>query len=355
MDICFKEINLNNLQHNLKLIRSNLKERTKLCAVVKDDAYGHGLDNIIKTTNNYVDYYAVANTSESVELRKLTTLPILTLQECDPNQIETLSKNNIETTVSSLDTLQNIIKKQKNLPLKIHLAINTGMNRLGFCSKTDFKQAIRLIKINPNLILCGVFSHIGDAQNKDRTNKQFKRFLDFCKCIPHTMHPILHISNSDTMHNFEYMQLDMVRVGINLYGYGFKGLKPVMSVYAKIIHIQSTSDDGFIGYGSMHQSKKNTKIAIISIGYGQGFLRTNSRFGFVIINGKLCKIVANVCMDMILVDVSKTKCKVGDYAIILGTSGQHCIDAKLLAQLNGTISYEILTNFKQIKSSIQSN
>ena len=351
MSNSIKIINIKHLTHNLKTIRKQIGSKTKLCAVVKDNAYGHGIENIIKTTNEYANYYAVANIKEAKQLRELTTLPILILGEFDIECLDDVIKFDLDVTISSLKTLTKLNNLKIKHNINIHLAIDCGMHRLGFFNKREFKQAIKLIENNKNLTLAGVFSHLGEATSNERSQKQNRIFNEYLTLIPSTMHPIIHLSNSASTFKNGAMHFDMVRVGIGLFGYGNKNLKPVMSVYAKIVHSINIKTDDYVGYGMKHKAKKGTKIAVISIGYGNGYMRSNERFGYVIINGKLCKIIANVCMDMILVNATGVNFKIGNYATIMGKNKGHEIDAEQLATFNNTICYEILTNFNLIKNS----
>ena len=353
MENQIKIIDVKALKYNLEYIKSKLTQNTKLCIVLKDNAYGHGIKNILPIVEKYANYYAVANINEAIELRQLTNVPILTLCECPTEKLHSITQHNIDITISSIQTLQSIIKLTCQ-NINVHIAIDTGMHRLGFNNLKDFKLALKLILKHKNIHLIGIYSHIGDAHNNKRLSLQNAIFNKYYALVKHL--PIIaHIANSDTMHSNNTMQYNMVRVGINIYGYGNKNLLPVMAGDAKITHIKIINKNDYIGYGSQHNIKPHTKIAIINIGYGQGYLRSNEKFGYVIINNKLCKIVANVCMDMIMVDASNVKCKVGDYAVILGKQGNHNIDANLLATFNSTIPYEILTNFNLIKNSTAVN
>ncbi len=353
MSNCLKTINLENLRYNLKTIKSKLDKGVRLCAVIKDNAYGHGVKNVLNTILCYADYLAVANVVEGCTVRKETDLPILILGEFENENLQSIIDNQLEVTVSCIDEINFLINKLNTNSVGVHLAIDTGMHRLGFSSKKDFRQALKLISKHPNIILKGIYSHIGDANNSIRTTKQNLEFSQYYALLPNTMHTIVHIANSDTTTKYNKMHYSMVRVGISMYGYGEdKNLRPVMSVFAKIVHLTTLNENALVGYGSEHLIKKGTSIATVSIGYGQGYLRSNQKFGMVIINGKLCKIIANVCMDMVIVDVSNVNCHVGDYAVVMGCQGIHKIDANLLAIFNNTIPYEILTNFDKIKSSI---
>ena len=352
MSNCLKIIDLKNLRYNLKRIRSILNKDTKLCAVVKDNAYGHGIENVVPTMNKYVNYYAIANLDEGKELRKLSELPILCLGEFFIEDINKALENDIEVTISNLETLIKLKKIELKKPIKVHLAVNTGMHRLGFSNKTEFKKALQIIQFSPYIQLKGIYSHVGDYTNAERTKMQNDRFLKWYALLPKNLKAIAHISNSGAMHLFNNMHYDMVRTGIGLYGYEVEGLKPVMSVLARIVNVIKLKHDDYVGYGSQNKLSKGAKLAVINIGYGQGYLRSNAKYGFVIINGKLCKIVANVCMDMIIVDATSTNCKIGEYATIMGKNGVHSISAEQIAVLTNTITYEVLTNFDKIKSSV---
>ncbi|MBQ7602886.1 MAG: alanine racemase [Clostridia bacterium] len=352
MNNCIKIINTNALEHNLKYIKRQLSKNTKLCAVVKDDAYGHGIKNVLPTLLCYADYFAVATIDEAIQLRNLTTLPILILGEFQIADLDKVIKNNLEITISSIQSLKEVIEIEKTKTINVHIAIDSGMHRLGFYKPQDFTKAIKLIQKHKNIILKGVYSHVGDAQNIARLENQKLVFDKFYSLMPSSMHPIIHIANTDTMQSDNTMHCDMVRTGIGIYGYGNSELIPIMSVAAKIVHTIHLGHDDFVGYGSTHRLHKGTILGVVAIGYGQGYLRAYGQFGSVIVNGKLCKIVANVCMDMLIIDITKATWKIGDYAIIMGKQGMHTIDANLLATFGKTISYEVLTNFGQIKNSV---
>jgi len=342
----YKIINCENLVHNTMFFMNLLPKNTLLCAVVKSNAYGNDLKCIVPTINNLVQYYAVNSVNEALKLRKITSLPILVLGKFNSKKLGQAIKKQIEFCVDSLEDIQ--ILKKYNAEIKIHIAINSGMNRLGLSRIQDCKTLLEDIKKYKNLKIQGVFSHIGDAINTKRTTSQYRQFLILSSVFPASA--IHHISNTDALLYHPNMSMDMVRVGIGLYGYGNINLMPCMSVYAKIIAIHNVYKGEYLGYGSEHKLKQDKKIAVVDIGYADGLPRTYSKSGKILINGNSCKIVANICMNMTIVDISNIDCKVGDTVTILGYDGKLSISAQDIASACNTIPYEILTNFSKLKN-----
>jgi len=319
-----------------------------LCAVVKSNAYGHNTESVVSTITDIVDYFAVNDIDEALKVRKNTNKPILIIGAFNPHKLLTGINKNIDFSVFCKKDVQKIVKKVKNAYQKcnIHIKINSGMHRLGISKYSELVEILKIIQQNPLINLVGIFTHIGSGKCK-RTEKQLQIFKDFCKDIP--PNTIQHYANSETAFNYPLLSSQMARVGIALYGYGiFPNLKPVMSVYAKVINISTVAKGNFIGYEDKHRAKRNMQLAVLSIGYANGLMRCYEKKGWVIINNNKAKIVANICMSMTIVDVSNIKIKIGDWAIILGKSNDLQITAEDIAKKCKTISYEILTNFGDI-------
>ena len=297
--------------------------------VVKANAYGHGFANVIPHIDPFVDYYAVNNIIEARTLLKFTSQNILILQ--DTRHYPSISPQ-IHYTLSHTD----IQPKYYSTPTNFHIALNTGMNRLGIPPQS-FHPLISRLSTCTNIHITGVYSHISDSSNTIRTNQQIQIFNQ------HTsgFHNLRHIASSSSFSIYPNSQFNMVRVGIGLYGYLDQNTLPVMSVYSQIIHIHDVPANSYIGYGSDYLTTQPTKIAILDIGYADGLPRSLSNAGFVLIHNTPCQILGNICMNMTLVDISHTNAKIGDLATILSTN----LPASTLANLAHTIPYQILTNF----------
>ena len=328
-----KIINYHNLLYNVKYFKNLLPPNVKLCAVVKSNAYGHGVNDVVKVINQYVDYYAVTSAEEALFLRKKTDKPIIVLRKISKNNAKRIAKNNIEVAILNREHLRELEKtKQK---LKVHLVFNSGMNRLGL-SGVDFRSFYKEILKNKNLKVIGIFSHISDSDNEYRTKQQIQKFDYETKDI----NALRHIANTGCVLNGNGL-FNMVRVGIGLYN-----LKPVMQIYANVIDIKSVKAGGYIGYGSKTIANKDMSIAIIDIGYADGLMRCYR--GNVIIRDKLCRIVGNICMSMCFVNVTGKDCRIGDKVIVLGKSKTCEITPQYIAKKCHTIDYEILTNFNKL-------
>lgn len=340
----YKIINVDNLVYNVKYFQERLPYNSLFCAVIKSNAYGHGIKDVIKVLNNYVDYYAVTTNVEALNVREYTKLPIIVLGGLMEDNLQESINMDIEFTILKR---QDIIKLSNQFnKVKVHMAVNTGMNRLGIKNRRALEIILREIDKSNNVELVGIFSHISDAKNKRRINNQIKNFLNISSNIQSNI--IKHIANTDTCLYYPEYSFDMYRIGLGLYGYGNKNLKPVMQVFAKIIDKQFVKKGEHIGYSSSFKAKKGIVVAILDIGYADGVPRIWSKRGFVIINNNLCKIIGNICMSMMMVDITKVNCKIGDSAIIIGSSQDYSITAEDIAKECNTISYEILTNFSKL-------
>ena len=328
----FKIINKDNLLHNIQYIRSKLHSNTLLCAVVKANAYGHGIENIVPHIDKFVDYYAVNNIIEAHNLLPLTKHNILILQ--DLHYYPNISPQ-IHYTLSNLDLDISTI----TAPTNFHIALNTGMNRLGI---PPFQLPNFLTKLshNCNINITGIYSHISDSSNIQRTNQQIQILSHFTQNLPF----LRHLASSTNFSIFPQSEFDMVRIGLALYGYTDTHFSPIMSVHSQIIHILEVPAHSYIGYGSNYITTQPTRIAILDIGYADGLPRNLSNNGYVLIHNTPCPILGNICMNMTLVDISKIHCNLNDIATILSPT----LNADILAHQSHTIPYEILTNFSYL-------
>ncbi len=342
-----KFIDKNALLNNFEIIKNDNKN-SLICSIIKANAYGHDMKEVIYALNEKTDYFAVFTFDEAIKARKYTTKPILTLGAIDCTRLKKIISKNIEIAVLCKNDIEKIIKKVKKTGQKcaIHLKVDTGMNRLGIKNFNEFKDILNIIENCENIVLKGIFTHIGSEQNATR---QIDRFNIFTKQT--SLNLLKHYASSNiAVSNKPMDNKSMLRIGIALYGYGkFKNLMPVMSVYAKIININHVKKGEFIGYGIKHKANKNMQTATLAVGYADGLMRCYNKKGFVLIDGQKCKIVADICMGMTIVDVSKVKnIRIGNFAVILGQSGNQRITAQDIAKKSGTSEYEVLTNFSEI-------
>ncbi len=348
------EIDLNALKHNFEYIKSKLQKDTKILAVVKAFAYGSHAEIIADYLQNLdVDYFAVAYVSEGVALRNAGIIkPILVLHPQAVN-FKTLIERCLEPSLYSSKVLHEFIavaseEQQNDYP--IHIKFNTGLNRLGF-SDNDVDHIISTLKSSKAVKAKSIFSHLAaseDLSEKEFTIQQIQKFKSIAENFSEKIgyQPMFHICNTSGILNYPEAHLDMVRTGIGLYGFGnseeenkhFKPIATLKSVISQIHHIKKGET---VGYNRAFKSQTMVKSATIPIGHADGINRQyGNGKGYVMINGKPAYIIGNVCMDMIMVDVSDMDCKEGDEIIIFGPHPHSASEFSKTAQ---TISYEIIT------------
>ena len=382
------EINLNNLVDNVRYFRSLLKPTTKLTCMVKAFAYGSGSVEVSKAlqASGLVDYLAVAVADEGVELRKAgVTLPIIVM---DPEvaALDLIVENNLEPNIYSFASLHAFLEMAKAKGLEnypVHIKIDSGMHRLGFY-KEDLPELLstlnfKLSTLNskPIVRVASVFSHLAgsdEAQFDTFTHEQIAYFRDCADILSANVISGLsgaaglsaqrscspqggllrHILNSAGIERFTDYQFDMCRLGIGMYGFSFNGaqLKNVCTLKTTILSVKTVAAGETIGYGRHTTLTENRRIAVIPIGYADGFdRRFGNHNGEVLIRGVRCPIVGNVCMDQAMVDVTEADAQVGDEAIIFGQRAfagdsitRDGITIEELADKLGTIPYEVLTS-----------
>jgi alanine racemase len=353
----FVQIDLTAVRTNLSVVRKKLKSKTKLLAMVKAQSYGSGLEKMATFLEQQgVDYLGVAYVDEGVELRKHGIKTPILVMNPEEESFDLCIENQLEPAIYSFSQLDQFIKelilaKQSNFP--IHLKFDTGMRRLGF-EPEDWSEIVAVIQSQPEVRVAGVYSHLADADNvrdKRFTNVQFKKFEEICFRLQTSLGNtfIRHLLNSEGVFHFPEYQLDMVRVGIAMYGICsdiniHKLLQPVIQWQSAISQLKTLKVGEFVGYSRTFKATKLTTIAIIPVGYADGFKRSLSNGkGGVYIHGKYCPTVGRVCMDMIMVDVTNLDVKEGDVVEIIGINQT----LEKLAESLQTIPYEVLTSISK--------
>lgn len=351
------EIDLDNLAHNMREIRRISKSK-EIIAVIKADGYGHGALDIAPTLlQNGASRIAVAVLNEAVELRRGgIEEPIMILGFTPPSLVDMLLRYDIEQTVYSYDLAKEIsnMAKKKNKKAKIHIALDTGMGRIGFLPDDKSLEEVYKISKLPNIIIEGLYSHFSSADESDKsyTKLQLKKFNEFYgKLIQKGIKiNIRHIANSAAIIDMEESHFEAVRPGMILYGYYPSeevcrekiNLKPVMSLKTNIVHIKKLPAGEYISYGRKFKTYRESIIATLPVGYADGYTRLLFEKGKVIINGSFAPVVGRICMDQCMVDVTDIETvQLGDEVILLGEKDNLKFNADDIGSLIGTINYEV--------------
>ncbi len=358
------QVDLDALEHNFKSIKNKLSKDTKLLCVLKADAYGHGAEFLVKEYDKLgADWYGVSNIDEAVQLRKTgTQKPILIFGYTAPEMAEILYRHNISQALFSYSYAEKLHSecKKKNLKLNVHLKIDTGMSRIGFFSQTpgDIERSVEeisKIKDFGEFEIEGIFTHFSVADDvthqKEYTLKQFENFMSVINKLKSRgiEIPLKHCCNSGGIINFPQMHLNMVRAGIILYGLYPSDevkdkidLKPVAQFKTVISQVKTVPKNTSVSYGRTFTSSEEMKIASVSLGYADGYLRCFSNNAEMIVCGKRAPITGRVCMDQLMLDVSDVdEVKEGCTVTVFGEDGEEKISVDELASKIGTINYEV--------------
>ncbi|MBE5824454.1 MAG: alanine racemase [Butyrivibrio sp.] len=361
-------ISLKAIEHNLLAMKNNIPDGTKIMAVIKTDAYGHGAIEIGRFLEGkeYIWGYAVATAEEAFELRdEGLKKPILILGYTFPYAYERMIREDIRPAVFRMDMAKELSDCAKKLmeegaiegPAPIHIAVDTGMSRIGITPDEEGVSFAKEIRLLEGIRIEGVFTHFARADEKDLTNVREREevFKDFLKSFEEETGyriPIKHCANSASIIAVPESSMDMVRAGVTMYGMwpsdevpkDIISLEPVMELVSHIVMIKEVPAGTPVSYGGTFVTDKITKIATIPVGYGDGYPRSLSGKGYVLINGHHANILGRVCMDQFMVDVTDIPYVTeGDEVVLLGkdkTSGEE-ISAEFLGDLSGRFNYEL--------------
>ncbi|WP_315288366.1 alanine racemase [Leptotrichia massiliensis] len=384
------KINKENLIKNLQKIRSI---NQNIICVIKDNAYGLGIENILPILlENNCNYFAVAYIEEAIKIQEILKnfekekkvnflenrkIKIMALNYIEPKNLKYVIENNVEVTVFNFSQLSDYLKildkSFENTVLKIHIKVNSGMNRLGF-NESEILELIETIKKyemnskNNKLEIISIFSHISDAENQIETQKQVEKYENILKIFDknNVKYQYKHLQASPLLFKYgEKYNYDFARVGMALYGmeplsYDVR-LLDVITVKSQIINIRNVKKNDKISYGSKGIVNRDSKIGIVSIGYAHGFQKQieNSEEAYVLVNGQKAKIIGEICMDMIFVDLTDIEnVEVNDEVVIVGSQKNiengitKRITLRQVAKWAGTIQDDVLTKFSGIKKTV---
>jgi len=362
------EIDCRAIEKNYKFFRSLINSKTKLMAVVKSNAYGHGLVDFAKELKRLgADWFGVDSVMEGLALRREgIKSPILVLGYTLPDKFKEAAENDISITVSSFEILKSLQKNHFSKSLKIHIKVDTGMHRQGFLLQ-NLPKVLSFLKIENcklKIKLEGLYTHFAAAKNPafpEYTKNQIAEFEKWRSAFKKAgLSPICHTSATAGAMIFPQANFDMVRIGIGLYGlWPAKeiqsyftdriSLAPTLSWKTIISEIKDLPKGSKIGYDCTETLQKDSRVAVCPIGYWHGYPRVLSSIGFVLVNGQRARILGRVSMDMISIDVTDIKnAKIGSEVILIGKQGKEEIFAGELANLSDTSHYEIVTRLNPL-------
>lgn len=351
-------ISLDAIYKNIENTRKIIHDDTRIMAVLKADGYGHGAIPIAKTLDSLVDFYGTAIIEEGIELRRAgITKPILVLGFTPGEYYRELVEYNITQTIYQYDMALCLSKEavRQGKTAKIHIKLDTGMSRIGFSPSIDSIKCIKKISQLEGISIEGIFTHFAKADYKDKTmaGNQLRIFLEFIDGLKkEEIHiPIKHASNSAGIIDMPEANLDMVRSGISTYGLYPSDevnkerlpLVPALELKSYVIQVKELEKGTGVGYGSTYVTRRKTKVGTIPVGYGDGYPRSLSNIGRVLINGKSAPIIGRICMDQFMVDITDIQdAKTGDIVTLIGKDQDESISVEELADLAGSFNYEFV-------------
>ncbi len=358
------EIDLGAIRDNFAAMRGRLRDDTKMIAVVKTDAYGHGAVRIAEMMEPeaYIWGFAVATTEEAVELRRAgIRKPILCLGFVFPQDYDLLVRLQIRPATFKLSMARQLSEaaSRAGMILPVHLAVDTGMGRIGFqVCEEDADEAAEIAKLS-NLKVEGLFTHFAraDERDKDYTQEQFRKYCRFEQMLEErgVSIPLRHAANSASIMELPGTHLDAVRAGITIYGIypsdevdrNLMPMKPAMSLISHICYIKKVPAGTSISYGGTFVTERESRIATIPVGYGDGYPRSLSNKGSVLIRGRRAPIVGRVCMDQFMVDVTEIEAEEFDRVTLLGQDGKDAVTTDELGRLSGRFPYELVCDISK--------
>ncbi|MCM1259198.1 MAG: alanine racemase [Roseburia sp.] len=358
----YAKIDLDAIVHNMESMHQNISEQTDILAVVKTDGYGHGAVEIAREIEplSYLRGFAVATPEEAFILRRQgIKKTVLILGYSFPEHYSQMVEEEIRPCIFSRETADLFSReaKRQGKVMPIHIAVDTGMSRIGYQVCMESVLEIKEIATLNNIEIEGIFTHFAKADEKDKSAAAeqlnlFKKMLDMLE--KEGIHiPVRHCSNSAGIAEIPEANFDMVRAGITLYGLwpseevsrNSLDLKPAMEIKSKIVYIKPLKKGRTVSYGGTYQMKRDGVVATIPVGYGDGYPRSLSNKGYVLIHGKKAPILGRICMDQFMVDVTDIKeARLYDTVTLLGKDQGEIITMEELGELSGRFNYEFACN-----------
>ena len=355
------EVDLDAIWENMVHMKENIAEKTKILAVIKTDGYGHGGVPIAKLLEqlDFMFGYAAATYEEAHVLREAgVKKPILILGYTFPYCYEELIREEIRPAVYRRDTVEELVAAAAKVgqKAKVHIKVDTGMGRIGITPDEEGLEFVRFLMGHPELEVEGIFTHFAKSDEEDKTSAYhqlalFQNFIDRIQTELGLTIPVKHCSNSAAILEMPQANMDMVRAGITTYGLypseevskDIVPLRAAMSLYSHIVYCKTIHAGQSVSYGGLFTAQKDTRVATIPVGYGDGYPRSLSGKGYVLIRGKKAPILGRVCMDQFMVDISEIPGVMeGDKVTLLGVDGTERITAEELGELSGRFNYEFV-------------
>lgn len=355
------EVDLDAIWENMVHMKENIAEKTKILAVIKTDGYGHGGVPIAKMLEqlDFMFGYAAATYEEAHVLREAgVKKPILILGYTFPYCYEELIREEIRPAVYRRDTVEELVAAAAKVgqKAKVHIKVDTGMGRIGITPDEEGLEFVRFLMGHPELEVEGIFTHFAKSDEEDKTSANhqlalFQIFIDRIQTELGLTIPVKHCSNSAAILEMPQANMDMVRAGITTYGLypseevrkDIVPLRAAMSLYSHIVYCKTIHAGQSVSYGGLFTAQKDTRVATIPVGYGDGYPRSLSGKGYVLIRGKKAPILGRVCMDQFMVDISEIPGVMeGDKVTLLGVDGTERITAEELGELSGRFNYEFV-------------
>lgn len=360
--ICAR-IDLDAIEYNLEMMRRRVPSDTKMIGVIKMDGYGHGAAQIARSVMEEKDYvwgYAAATPDEAALLRKKgIQKPILVLGCAFPEQRDEMIRKDIRMTCYTWEMAQDISERAQRLEKNavIHIKLDTGMSRLGFLISEESADTIARITELPGIEAEGIFTHFSKADETDKTftKNQIEKYLWMKTQLESRgiRFPFWHCSNSAGIIDMPEAAMDLVRAGISMYGMYPSGevkkelvpLKPAMELISHVAHVKWVEPGTYVSYGGTYVTDRRTRIVTVPVGYGDGYPRSLSNKGYVLIHGKKAPILGRVCMDQFMVDATDIEdVQFGDRITLAGEEDGVCVSIDELADLSGRFNYEFVCN-----------
>lgn len=357
------EIDLDAICNNIEEVKRTVGEKASVMAIIKADGYGHGAIPIAYALEEQVAGFGVAAVQEAENLRRAGIKKMILILGYTPAEYyPELVADDISQTVFEYEMAEklNAAAQKQGRKARIHIKVDTGMGRIGFADCEESIGILKKISELPNLVIEGIFTHFACADEVDKTSarRQMERFEHFCEMAEARgiNLGIRHAANSAAIIDLPPAWYDMVRSGIATYGmYPSEEvnkrrlcLRPALSLKSHVVYVKDVEAGNGISYGSTYVTERRTRIATIPVGYADGYPRSLSSKGFVLIHGKRAQILGRVCMDQMMVDVTELpEVKTGDSVTLIGADGGDCITVEEISALAGTFNYEFVCNLSK--------